>query len=135
MPWTTFTDPEVARVGLSETEARARDVPYALFTAPFEDNDRALCDGEPEGFVKILARRRSGLILGAAVVHAHAGELMAELVLAKKHGLRLSKLSTPIHVYPTLAEANRAAGDAYLEARLRPVVKRVLARIFAWLRR
>jgi pyruvate/2-oxoglutarate dehydrogenase complex dihydrolipoamide dehydrogenase (E3) component len=135
VPWTTFTDPEVARVGLSEGEARARGIAYDVFTTPFEDNDRALCDGEPEGFVKVLTREGTATILGAAIVHAQAGELLAELVLAKRHGLRLGKLSTPIHVYPTLAEVNRALGDAYLQGRLRPGVKRVLTRVFAWLRR
>jgi len=135
VPWTTFTEPEVARVGLSEAEARQRGIPYDLFTASFEDNDRALCDGEPEGFVKVLTRKGRGAILGAAIVHAHAGELLAELVLAKKHGLGLTKLSTPIHVYPTLAEANRAIGDAYLRGRLRPRMRRALAALFAWLRR
>jgi pyruvate/2-oxoglutarate dehydrogenase complex dihydrolipoamide dehydrogenase (E3) component len=135
VPWTTFTDPEVARVGLSETEARERGVPHDVFTAPFEDNDRALCDGEPDGLVKVLTRKGTAAILGAVIVHAHAGELLAELVLAKKHRLGLSKLSTPIHVYPTLAEANRAVGDAYVLGRLSPSMKRVLTRVFAWLRR
>ena len=135
VPWTTFTEPEVARVGLSEADARQRGIAYDLFTASFEDNDRALCDGEPEGFVKVLARKGSGAILGAAVVHAHAGELLAELVLAKKHKLGVAKLSTPIHVYPTLAEANRAVGDAYLRGRLRPGMRRALSALFAWLRR
>jgi pyruvate/2-oxoglutarate dehydrogenase complex dihydrolipoamide dehydrogenase (E3) component len=135
VPWTTFTEPEVARVGLSEADARRDGIGYDLFTASFEDNDRALCDGEPEGFVKVLARKGRGDILGAAIVHANAGELLAELVLAKKHGLRLAKLSTPIHVYPTLAETNRAVGDAYLRGRLRPSMRRVLAALFAWLRR
>jgi pyruvate/2-oxoglutarate dehydrogenase complex dihydrolipoamide dehydrogenase (E3) component len=133
--WTTFTDPEVARVGLSEAEARQRGVSYDLFRTPFEDNDRALCDGEPQGFVKVLTRRGTGTILGTAIVHPHAGELLAELVLAQKQKLGLAKLSTPIHVYPTLAEANRAVGDAYLRGRLRPAMRRVLAAIFAWLRR
>jgi pyruvate/2-oxoglutarate dehydrogenase complex dihydrolipoamide dehydrogenase (E3) component len=109
VPWTTFTQPEVARVGLSEAE--------------------------PEGFVKVLTKKGSGVILGAAIVHAQAGEILAELILAKKHNLGLAKLSTPIHVYPTLAEANRAVGDAYLRGRLRPSMKRVLAALFAWLRR
>ncbi len=135
VPWTTFTEPEVARIGLSEAEARQRGIAYDLFTASFEDNDRALCDGEPEGFVKVLARKGRGTILGASVAHAHAGELLAELVLAKKHGLGLAKLSTPIHVYPTLAEANRAIGDAYLRGRLRPRMRRVLSALFAWLRK
>lgn len=135
VPWTTFTEPEVARLGLSEAEARERGIAYDVFTAGFEDNDRAICDGEPEGFVKVLTRRGRGAILGAAIVHTHAGELLAELVLAKKHGLGLSKLSRPIHVYPTLAEANRAVGDAYLRGKLRPTIKKLLTRIFAWLRR
>ncbi|MBI3637716.1 MAG: FAD-dependent oxidoreductase [Candidatus Rokubacteria bacterium] len=135
VPWTTFTEPEVARVGLSEAEARQRGIAYDRFTASFDDNDRALCDGEPEGVVKVLTRKGGGTILGAAIVHAHAGELLAELVLAKKHGLGLGKLSTPIHVYPTLAEANRAVGDAYLRGRLRPGVRRALSAVFRWLRR
>jgi pyruvate/2-oxoglutarate dehydrogenase complex dihydrolipoamide dehydrogenase (E3) component len=135
VPWTTFTEPEVARVGLSEADARQRGVPYDLFTASFEDNDRALCDGEFEGFAKVLTKKTSGTILGAAIVHAHAGELLAELVLAKKHKLGLSKLSTPIHVYPTLAETNRALGDAYLLGRLRPGLRGALSAFFAWRRR
>lgn len=135
VPWTTFTESEVARVGLSEAEALKQGVAYDVFTAPFEDNDRALCEGEPEGFVEVLTRKGRGAILGAAIVHQHAGELLAELVLAKKHGLGLAKLSTPIHVYPTLAEANRAVGDAYLRGRLRPAIKRLLTAVFAWLRR
>jgi pyruvate/2-oxoglutarate dehydrogenase complex dihydrolipoamide dehydrogenase (E3) component len=135
VPWTTFTEPEVARVGLSEDEARRRNVAYDVYRAPFDDNDRALCDGEPEGFVKVLTRRVGGRILGAAIVHEHAGELLHELVLAQKHGLSLAKLSSPIHVYPTLAEAKRAVGDAYLRGKLRPGLRAVLARAFAWLRR
>ena len=135
VPWTTFTDPAVARVGLSEAQARERGVRYDVFTTPFDDNDRALCDGEPEGFVKVLTRKGSATILGATIVHAQAGELLAELVLAQKHRLGLSKLSSPIHVYPTLGEANRTLADAYLLGRLTPTMKRVLARVFAWLRR
>ncbi len=108
---------------------------YDVFTTPFDDNDRALCDGEPEGFVKVLTRKGSATILGATIVHAQAGELLAELVLAQKHRLGLSKLSSPIHVYPTLGEANRTLVDAYLLGRLTPTMKRVLARVFAWLRR
>lgn len=135
VPWTTFTEPEVARVGLSEEEARQRNIPYDVYRAPFDDNDRALCDGEPEGFVKVLTRRGRGRILGAAIVHEHAGELLHELVLAQKHGLPLAKLSSPIHVYPTLAEANRAVGDQYLRGKLRPGLRAILARAFAWLRR
>jgi pyruvate/2-oxoglutarate dehydrogenase complex dihydrolipoamide dehydrogenase (E3) component len=135
VPWTTFTEPEVARVGLSEADARQRGISYDLFTASFEDNDRALCDGEFEGFAKVLTKKGTGAILGAAIIGPRAGELLAELVLAKKHKLGLAKLSTPIHVYPTLAEANRAVGDAYLFRRLRPGLRRALAAFFAWRRR
>ncbi len=135
VPWATFTEPEVARVGLSEDEARRRNIAFDIHRAPFEDNDRALCDGEPGGFVKVLTRRGGGRLLGAAIVHEHAGEVLHELVLAQKHGLSLAKLSAPIHVYPTLAEANRAVGDDYLRGRLRPAVRAALTRVFAWLRR
>lgn len=135
VPWTTFTEPEVARVGLSETEARTRGTPYDVFTAPFDDNDRAICDGDAEGFVKVLTRKGRGTILGAAIVHAHAGELLAELALAQKHGIPLAKLSGTIHVYPTLAEANRAIADAQLRGKLRPWMRRLLGSVYERLRR
>jgi hypothetical protein len=83
----------------------------------------------------VLTRRGRGAILGAAIVHTHARELLADLVLANKHGLALGKRSGPIHAYPTLAEANRAVGDASLRGKLRPGMKALLTRIFAWLRR
>ncbi len=135
MPWTTFTEPEVARVGMSEAEAQARGVAYDVVRASFDDNDRALCDGDVEGFVKVLTPKGRGTILGAVIVHAHAGELLPELTLAKKHGLPLSKISGTIHVYPTLSEAMRAVGDAYMRTKLRPGLKRVLTRVYRWLRR
>lgn len=135
VPWTTFTEPEVARVGLSEDEARRRRIPYDVHRASFDENDRALCDGEPEGFVKVLTRRGGGRMIGAAIAHEHAGELLHELVLAQKHGLPIAKLSSPIHVYPTLAEANRAVGDGYLRGRLRPEMRAILTRAFTRLRR
>ncbi len=134
IPWTTFTDPEVARVGLSETDAKVRGISYDVFTASFDDNDRALCEADAEGFTKVLVRRGTGKILGGAIVHDHAGELLAELTLAMKHGLSLMKLSGTIHVYPTLSEANRAVGDGYLRGRLRPGLRKVLVRLYKWLR-
>ena len=105
LPWTTFTQPEVARVGVSEAEAQARGIPYDVFTASFTENDRAVCDGEWEGFAKVLTRKGRRTILGAAIVHMHAGELLAELTVAKKYGLSLTKLANAIHVYPTLSES------------------------------
>ena len=135
LPWTTFTQPEVARVGLSEAEAQARSIPYDVFKAPFSDNDRAVCDGEGEGFAKVLTRKGTGRILGGAIVHAHAGELLAELTVAKKYGLPLSKLSSTIHVYPTLSEVHRTVGDTYLLQRITPRLRNLLTAIFSWLRR
>ncbi len=135
VPWTTFTEPEVARVGYSETDARARTLAFDLVTAPFSDNDRAVCDGETEGFAKVLTHKRSGKILGAAIVHAHGGDLLAELIVAKRYGISLAKLSSTIHVYPTLSEINRTLGDTYMLRKITPSLKRLLSSAFGWLRR
>jgi pyruvate/2-oxoglutarate dehydrogenase complex dihydrolipoamide dehydrogenase (E3) component len=135
LPWTTFTQPEVARIGLSEAEAQARGITYAIYRSAFADNDRAICEGEPEGFAKVLTRKGTGKILGAAIVHMHAGELLAELTIAKKCGLSLAKLASAIHVFPTLSEVHRSLGDAYLLQRTTPRLRRFLSPIFAWLRR
>ncbi len=114
IPWTTFTDPEVARVGLSEAEARERGVPHEVTRYDLADLDRAIIDrpaGAP-GFVKVLTVPGKDRILGVTIVGDHAGELIAEYVLAMKHGLGLNKVLGTIHAYPTLAEANKyAAGE------------------------
>jgi pyruvate/2-oxoglutarate dehydrogenase complex dihydrolipoamide dehydrogenase (E3) component len=135
LPWTTFTQPEVARVGLSEAEAQARGIPYHVFTSLFTENDRAMCGGEGAGFAKVLTRKGTGKILGAAIVQMHAGELLAELTVAKKYGLSLRKLASAIHVYPTLSEVHRALGDAYLLDKITPRLRSILTPVFAWLRR
>jgi pyruvate/2-oxoglutarate dehydrogenase complex dihydrolipoamide dehydrogenase (E3) component len=134
VPWTTFTEPEVARVGLSETDARVRDAAHDVFRAPFADNDRAICDGDEEGFAKIITVKGGGKILGAAIVHAEAGEMLPELTLAMKGGLDLQTLSGTIHVYPTLSEVNRAMADDRLRGRLTAWRKGVLSGVFRWLR-
>jgi pyruvate/2-oxoglutarate dehydrogenase complex dihydrolipoamide dehydrogenase (E3) component len=134
LAWTTFTEPEVARMGYSEREARARGLAYDVFTVPFAEIDRAVCDHETEGYVKVLTRRGRGKILGAAIVHARAGELIGQLTLAKRHGISLTKLAEMIHVYPTLSDVHRAVADQYLLGRL-DRLQPVLARVFAWLRR
>lgn len=135
LPWTTFTDPEIARVGLSETEAKRSGVDHVVVTSDFGHNDRAICDGSDEHhFAKVVATPR-GKILGATIVHPHAGDLLAEIVLAKKHGISLSKLSETIHAYPTLSEIGRALGDAYRRTTLTPKTKSRLAKVYAWLRR
>jgi pyruvate/2-oxoglutarate dehydrogenase complex dihydrolipoamide dehydrogenase (E3) component/uncharacterized membrane protein YdjX (TVP38/TMEM64 family) len=113
IPWTTFTDPEVARVGLSETEAKERKIPHAVTVYGIDHLDRAIADGEAHGFVKVLTAPGTDRILGVTIVGEHAGDLIAEYVLAMKHGLGLGKLLGTIHVYPTLTEANKHAAGAW----------------------
>ncbi len=112
MPWTTFTDPEVARVGLSETEAKEQGVAHEVTRYGLDDLDRAIADGTAHGFVKVLTVPGKDRILGVTIVGEHAGDLLAEYVLAMKHGLGLNKILGTIHTYPTLAEANKyVAGE------------------------
>jgi len=113
IPWCTFTDPEVARVGLSEEEARQRQVPFEVTRYPLEDLDRAIADSEAHGWVKILTVPGKDKILGVTIVGPHAGDLLAEYVLAMKHGIGLNKILGTIHVYPTLAEANKMAAGVW----------------------
>ena len=113
MPWVTYTDPEIARVGMSEEEARAKDIKYNTIKIDFEDVDRALADGETEGFLKILHQKGSDRILGATIVAAHAGEMIGEVTTAIVHKIGLSKMSSVIHPYPTQAEAIKKAADTY----------------------
>jgi pyruvate/2-oxoglutarate dehydrogenase complex dihydrolipoamide dehydrogenase (E3) component len=128
MPWTTFTDPEVARVGLNETDARARNVDFETTLYPLKDLDRAITDGAAGGFVKVLTAPRSDRILGATIVGEHAGELIAEWVLAMRHGLGMNKLLRTIHVYPTFAEANKNAAAAWRR-------NHAPGRLLAWIER
>ena len=112
IPWATFTDPEVARVGLSESEAEEQGVAYEVTRYGIDDLDRAIADGTAHGFVKVLTVPGKDRILGVTIVGEHAGDLLAEYVLAMKHGLGLNKILGTIHTYPTLAEANKyAAGE------------------------
>lgn len=112
LPWTTFTDPEVAHVGHNEQSANEAGVAYELVRYDLAHLDRAITEGENRGFVKILVRRGTDRILGATIAAPEAGEILAELVLAMKHGIGLAKILNTIHAYPTLSEANRyAAGD------------------------
>jgi pyruvate/2-oxoglutarate dehydrogenase complex dihydrolipoamide dehydrogenase (E3) component/uncharacterized membrane protein YdjX (TVP38/TMEM64 family) len=112
IPWAIFIDPEVARVGLNEQEAKERQVPYEVTRYGIDDLDRAIADSEAHGFVKVLTVPGKDRILGVTIVGTHAGDLLAEYVLAMKHGLGLNKILGTIHTYPTLAEANKyAAGE------------------------
>jgi len=113
IPWCTFTDPEVARVGLSEEEARQQQVPFEVTRYSMDDLDRAIADSEAHGWVKILTVPGKDKILGVTIVGPHAGDLLAEYVLAMKHGIGLNKILGTIHVYPTLAEANKLAAGVW----------------------
>jgi pyruvate/2-oxoglutarate dehydrogenase complex dihydrolipoamide dehydrogenase (E3) component/uncharacterized membrane protein YdjX (TVP38/TMEM64 family) len=112
IPWATFIDPEVARVGLNEQEAQEKNIPYEVTKYGIDDLDRAIADSEAHGFVKVLTVPGKDKILGVTIVGAHAADLLAEYVLAMKHGLGLNKILGTIHTYPTMAEANKyAAGE------------------------
>jgi pyruvate/2-oxoglutarate dehydrogenase complex dihydrolipoamide dehydrogenase (E3) component/uncharacterized membrane protein YdjX (TVP38/TMEM64 family) len=113
IPWCTFTDPEVARVGLSEEEARQQQVPFEVTRYPLADLDRAIADSETHGWVKILTVPGKDKILGVTIVGPHAGDLLAEYVLAMQHGIGLNKILGTIHVYPTLAEASKMAAGVW----------------------
>jgi dihydrolipoamide dehydrogenase len=107
IPWSTFTDPEVARVGLNEQEANDKNIPFEVVKYDIDDLDRAIADSEAHGFVKVLTQPGKDKILGVTIVGEHAGDLIAEFVLAMKHGLGLNKILGTIHIYPTMAEANK----------------------------
>jgi pyruvate/2-oxoglutarate dehydrogenase complex dihydrolipoamide dehydrogenase (E3) component/uncharacterized membrane protein YdjX (TVP38/TMEM64 family) len=113
IPWTTFTEPEVARVGLNEQEARDKGIPHVVTVYGMDDLDRAIVDEEAHGFVKVLTAPGTDRILGVTIAGEHAGDLLAEYVLAMKHGLGLNKILGTIHTYPTLAEANKYAAGAW----------------------
>ncbi len=113
VPWATFTDPEVARVGLNETDAKGKKIPYEVFTYGIDDLDRAIADGEAHGMVKVLVKPGTDRILGATIAGEHAGDLLTEFVAAMRHGFGLDRILGTIHTYPTLAEANKYAAGAW----------------------
>ena len=129
VPWCTYTDPELARVGVSETDAKRQGLTHRVYRFPFADIDRARAEGETAGFAKLVTDPR-GRILGSAIVGAHAGELIAECVLAMTQGAKASDLSDAIHAYPTLAQVNRRAADQRRRESLTPTSKAWLQRIF-----
>ena len=122
VPWCTYTDPEIAHVGIYVKQARERNIPVKTFTVPMHDVDRAITDGEEEGFVKIHVREGSDTILGATIVARHAGEMINGISLAMVAGIGLRTLARVIHTYPTQAEAIKKAADAYTRTRLSPLV-------------
>ncbi|MEG4800045.1 mercuric reductase [Microcoleus sp. ARI1-B5] len=131
VPWCTYTDPEVARVGLGDRELQAQGIDVDTFLIPFSKVDRAIIDGEQEGFVKIHVKKGSDKILGATIVARHAGDMIGEITLAMVNNIGLGKIASTIHPYPTQAEAIRKAGDAYNRTRLTPFVKNLFNRWLA----
>jgi pyruvate/2-oxoglutarate dehydrogenase complex dihydrolipoamide dehydrogenase (E3) component len=132
IPWCTYTDPEVAHVGLYEQEAKARGLAVQTFTQELSGVDRAILDGETDGFVKVHVKAGTSQILGATVVARHAGEMISELTLALSQRLGLGALAETIHPYPTQAEAIKKVGDAYQRTRLTAFVKWLLGKWLKW---
>ncbi len=116
VPWCTFTDPEVARVGINETEAKEKNIPHEVYTYGIDDLDRAIADGEAHGMVKVITAPGSDKILGVTIAGEHAGDLLVEYVTAMKHGIGLNKILGTIHIYPTLGEANKYAAAVWKKA-------------------
>ncbi|MBI2384678.1 MAG: mercuric reductase [Elusimicrobia bacterium] len=131
IPWCTYTDPEIAHVGLYEKEALARGLKVRTFVQKLDEVDRAILDGESEGFVKVHVEDGTDKILGATIVASHAGDMIGEISVAMNNGVGLSGIGATIHPYPTQAEAVRKLGDAYNRTRLTPFAKSALG---AWLR-
>jgi pyruvate/2-oxoglutarate dehydrogenase complex dihydrolipoamide dehydrogenase (E3) component len=126
MPWVTYTDPEIAHVGMYENEAKQKGIDVDTIKIPLSDVDRAIVDSEEEGFVKILHKKGSDQILGATIVARHAGEMISEVTTAIVGKLGLNTLSNVIHPYPTQAEGIKKAADAYRRTLLTPNSKRLL---------
>ena len=134
IPWATFIDPEVARVGLNEQEAREQGVPFEVTRYGIDELDRAIADSAAQGWVKVLTVPGKDTILGVTIVGAHASDLLAEFVLAMKHGLGLNKILGTIHTYPTMAEANKYAAGAWKRAHQPHGLLRWVERFHAWQR-
>jgi pyruvate/2-oxoglutarate dehydrogenase complex dihydrolipoamide dehydrogenase (E3) component/uncharacterized membrane protein YdjX (TVP38/TMEM64 family) len=134
IPWCTYTDPEIAHVGYYEKDARAAGYDVATITESLDHVDRAVLDGEDEGFARVHYDKKTGRILGGTLVAHHAGEMINELTLAMVTKQKLSVLSSTIHSYPTQAEVLRKIGDAYMRTKLTPTVKKVFAKWLAWRR-
>ncbi|MDH5508898.1 MAG: mercuric reductase [Nitrospinota bacterium] len=135
MPWCTYTEPEIAHVGMYEHEARKHGIKTSVYKVEMSGNDRAIVDGEDEGFVKVLVKNGSDKILGATIVAAHAGEMISEISVAMSAGMGLGGLANVIHPYPTQAEAIKRVADAYNKTRLTPFLKKAFGWWLSWSRR
>lgn len=135
LPWAVFTDPEVARVGLNEQEANEQNIACEITRYEIDDLDRAIADGQASGFVKVLTRPGSDKILGVTIVGTHAGDLIAEYVTAMRNNLGLKKILGTIHIYPTLAEANKFAAGEWQKAHVPQRMINISERLLRWMRR
>ena len=134
IPWATFTEPEVARVGLNETEAKERGIPHEVTTYGIDELDRAIAEGEAHGMVKVLTEPGRDRILGATIVGEHAGELIVEFIAAMRHGIGLNRILGTIHIYPTMAEANKYAAGAWKRSHAPQGLLRLVEKFHAWQR-
>jgi len=134
IPWCTYTSPEIAHVGLYPKEAKEKGIAVDTYTQELREVDRAVLEGEIEGFVRIHTKKGTDRIVGATIVAANAGDMIAEIALAMTHGLGLKKIADTIHPYPTQAEAVRKVGDLYNRSRLTPFVKALFQKWLAWTR-
>ena len=134
IPWSTFVEPEVARVGINEQEAQDRGIAYEVARYDIDDLDRAIADGEAHGFIKVLTVPGKDRILGVTIVGEHAGDLIAEYVLAMKQGIGLNQILGTIHIYPTLAEANKYVAGVWKKAHAPATLLRWVERFHAWRR-
>jgi pyruvate/2-oxoglutarate dehydrogenase complex dihydrolipoamide dehydrogenase (E3) component len=134
IPWATFTEPEVARVGLNELEAKEKNIDFEVTTYGIDDLDRAIADEKAHGLVKILTVPGKDKILGVTIVGEHAGDLIVEYVMAMKHGIGLNKILGTIHIYPTLAEANKYAAGNWKRAHAPQGILRWIGKYHAWVR-
>ncbi len=134
IPWCTYTSPEIARVGLHEMQAKEKGIEVDTFVQQFHEVDRAILEGDDEGFVKVHVRKGTDQIVGATIVARNAGDMISEITLAMTHGLGLKKIGGTIHPYPTQAEAIRKLGDQFNRTRLTPFVKSLFQKWLAWTR-
>jgi pyruvate/2-oxoglutarate dehydrogenase complex dihydrolipoamide dehydrogenase (E3) component len=134
IPWCTYTTPEISHVGLYEHEAKEQGVEVDTYVQHLSDVDRAILEGEDDGFVKVYVKKGTDQIVGATIVARNAGDMISEITLAMTHGLGLGKIGSTIHPYPTQAEAIRRLGDQYSRTRLTPFVKSLFHKWLAWTR-
>lgn len=134
MAWCTFVDPQIARLGINEQEARAKNIAYESVIYRLEDLDRAICEGKNIGFVKVLTKPNSDKILGVTIMADNAGELISEFILAKTHGLGLNKILSTLHIYPTWSEANKAVAGQWRRQHTPAWALKVLALLHRWRR-